>query len=85
MALTKSDLKEINKLLEQQRKAINQDIAQFMTEKIIPRLDQLGELSEDVKKTSIVVDRIERHLDKYEDRIERLEQIHPQGRHQAGV
>lgn len=104
MALTKADLKAIDKLLDrrlseqrkeinkdingrfaEQRKAINQDIAGFIAEKIIPRLDQLNEMSEDVKETLTVVDRIERHLDKHEDRIERLEQIHPQGRHQTGV
>lgn len=90
MVLTKSDLQEIDKLLGkrlrkglvEQRKAINQDIGEFISRNVIPQVDEISE----------TVDRIERRLETHQDRldgqgkrIENLEKIHPQGKHPATV
>ncbi len=79
MPLTKNDLKSIDELLErrlsEQRKTVNQNIADFISDNITPQLDEISE----------TIERIERSFGKHEDRFERLEKIHPDGKHSAHI
>lgn len=75
--------------LKEQRKAINGDLADLISRSILPQIDGL---SEELQKNSSVLDRIERKLnnqqdsfDEYSKRIEKLERIHPGGKHQAQI
>lgn len=71
MSLTKADLVAIEKLLGKQRKDINGDLVDFISDAILPQIDSLH----------TKVDRIEKKLDKHDRRIENLEDIHPKGKH----
>lgn len=97
MVLTKSDLQEIDKRFEkfdkvltkrltQQRKAINADIGEFITDNVIPPIDEVGERLDKLEDTmERRFDKLDDRLDRHDERFKKLERIHPQGKHPATV
>jgi DNA repair ATPase RecN len=96
MALNKTDLKEIGKLLDNklsiqnknfdtkldnQRKKINQDIGDLISDQILPQFDSLNEEFEGVNRKIDALfergDRQEKRLDNHEERITELEKVSP--------
>ena len=85
MPLNKTDLKEIGSLLDKkldvQRKAINQDIGQLIDKAIIPQLDSLNDEVEGANRKLDSLfdrgDRQEKRLDNHEEKITELEKVSP--------
>lgn len=96
MPLNKTDLKQIGKLLdnklgiqdknfdkklETQRKNINQDIGNLISDKILPQFDSLNDEFEGVNRKIDALfergDRQEKRLDNHEGRITELEKASP--------
>lgn len=96
MALTNGDLQKIGKLIDtkvdkklaKQRKEITSDVASFIQTSIIPQFEEIHEKLEGLEGVSATLDRIERSMVRMEDRldnhgqrIDKLEDIHPAGKH----
>ncbi len=81
MALNKTDLKEIGKLLDGQRKAINQDMGNLISNQILPQFDSLNDEFEGVNRKIDALfergDRQEKRLENHEKRITKLEKVSP--------
>jgi len=85
MPLTKTDLKEIGKLLDNkldgQRQKINQDIGNLISDQILPQFDSLNDEFEGVNRKIDALfergDRQGKRLDNHEGRITELEKSSP--------
>lgn len=81
MSLNKTDLKEIGKLLNGQRQAINQDIGKLIDTRILPQISSLNDEVEGINRKLDTVfdrgDRQEKRLDNHEGRITELEKVSP--------
>ena len=81
MPLTKTDLNHIEKLLDIQRKNINQDIGDLISDQILPQFDSLNDEFEGVNRKIDTLfergDRQEKRLDNHEERITELEKVSP--------
>jgi len=85
MPLNKTDLKQIGKLLdnklEVQRKRINQDIGNLISNRVLPQLDSLNDEFEGVNRKIDALfergDHQEKRLNNHEERIINLEKVSP--------
>ena len=61
MAFTQDDIKFLGKMFEKQRKEINRDIAEVISDQILPKIDDLSE------KVNNLTDRVNNLTDRVDD------------------